>query len=414
MPKIAIIGGGPAGFFAALRIKSLQSEAEVYLIEQASRPLVKLGQTGGGRCNITNTFKDITNLRTVYPRGHRLMQRMLHRMSALETMAWFEHHGLPIMVQEDNRAFPRFQQASAVIDMLIRLAQKEGIKISCGTQVERLLAHDDGTWSIHCSGREDQTFDYVILATGGHGASTDRLLAALQDITVVSPAPSLFGMSLKGNPFVSLSGTSVEHALLTMPGTSHRAEGQLLLTHHGISGPATLRLSAYAARDLTTIDASATIAIAWSGTANTQLVAESLTQLTDENAQKQVDNLHPHGLTRKLWQYLLERADVITTKPAGELSKKERNRLATLLTGDIYTITEKNRNKEEFVTAGGIALSGINLKTLQCKTHPTLYVVGEALDIDGVTGGFNLQAAWSTGWVAGESVAKACSTTGNR
>ena len=377
--KIAIIGGGAAGCFCAIGLKRRLPDAEVTVYEAGPKLLTKVAVTGGGRCNLTNSFRDVRRLGEVYPRGEQLMRRALAAFSHEDTMRWFEAEGVRLTVQEDQCVFPVSQDAMQIVRTLERCLREAGVRVRLNAPVERV---------------GDLDADRVVVTVGGSSREKlERLLPAGVEVTPC--VPSLFTLKIPDAGLRALMGTVVEQASLALAGTKFRAAGTLLLTDWGVSGPATLRLSSYAARHLAENGYAGTLLINWLD-APEAAAREWMAAAAAEHPQKQAAGTPPAGLTARLWRHLLGRAGLREDLRWAELGSKGAARLASTLTADAYPVAGRARFKEEFVTCGGVALSGVNLNTLESKVCPGLYFAGEALDVDAVTGGFNLQAAWST------------------
>ena len=377
--RIAIIGGGAAGCFCAIGLKRRLPDAEVTVYEAGPKLLAKVAVTGGGRCNLTNSFRDVHRLGEVYPRGEQLMRRALAAFSHEDTMRWFEAEGVRLTIQEDQCVFPVSQDAMQIVRTLERCLRDVGVRVRLNTPVERV---------------EDLDADRIVVTTGGSSREKlERLLPAGVEVTPC--VPSLFTLKIPDEALRALMGTVVEQASLALTGTRFRAAGTLLLTDWGVSGPATLRLSSYAARHLAENGYTGTLLIGWLD-APEAAAREWIAATAAANPRKQAAGTPPAGLTARLWRHLLGRAGLREDLRWAELGSKGAARLAATLTADAYPVAGRARFKEEFVTCGGVALSGVNLNTLESKTRPGLFFAGEVLDLDAVTGGFNLQAAWST------------------
>ncbi len=377
--RIAIIGGGAAGCFCAIGLKRRLPDAEVTVYEAGPKLLSKVAVTGGGRCNLTNSFRDVHRLGEVYPRGEQLMRRALAAFSHEDTMRWFEAEGVRLTIQEDQCVFPVSQDAMQIVRTLERCLRDVGVRVRLNTPVERV---------------EDLDADRIVVTTGGSSREKlERLLPAGVEVTPC--VPSLFTLKIPDEALRALMGTVVEQASLALAGTRFRAAGTLLLTDWGVSGPATLRLSSYAARHLAENGYTGTLLIGWLD-APEAAAREWIAATAAANPRKQASGTPPAGLTARLWRHLLGRAGLREDLRWAELGSKGAARLAATLTADAYPVAGRARFKEEFVTCGGVALSGVNLNTLESKTRPGLFFAGEVLDLDAVTGGFNLQAAWST------------------
>ena len=377
--KIAVIGGGAAGCFCAIGLKRRLPDADVTVYEAGPRLLSKVALTGGGRCNLTNSFRDVEHLEEAYPRGAQLMKRALRTFSHEDTMRWFEAEGVRLVVQEDQCVFPASQDAMQIVRTLERCLREAGVVIRLNTRVERV---------------DDLQADKVVVTVGG--MSREKLARLLPEgIELTDTVPSLFTLKIPDAGLRALMGTVVEQAALSLAGTKFRAAGTLLLTDWGVSGPATLRLSSYAARHLAENGYTGTLLIGWLDAPEAD-AREWIAATASANAKKQAASTPPDGITARLWRHLLGRAGLREDLRWAELGGKGAARLAATLTADAYPVAGRARFKEEFVTCGGVALSGININTLESKVRPGLYFAGEALDVDAVTGGFNLQAAWST------------------
>lgn len=388
MLKVAIIGAGAAGCFCAATLRELAPELPVTLFEAASKPLAKVAITGGGRCNLTNSFEGIRSLSEAYPRGERIMKRALQAFSQEDTLRWFEGRGVPCVLQPDHCWFPQSQDAMDIVRCLLNAAKGADIRL------------DTKVTSIQRGGVNGEAFDFIVVTTGG--ASKGLPFLEGLGLELVPPVPSLFTFTVPDPALRSLMGLVVE-ASIGLAGTSFKAEGALLITDWGLSGPATLKLSSYAARHLAEKGYKGNIWVNWLN-ANENAVREQLQETASKNPQKQVSTTHL--LQARLWNHLLAKAGLRPDIRWAELGSKGLNRLVAILTADSYPLSGKSKFREEFVTAGGVALSNINPNTLECKKHPGIYFAGEVLDIDAITGGFNLQAAWSTGYVCAQSIVK--------
>jgi hypothetical protein len=387
--RIAVIGGGAAGCFCAINAARRLPEAGVTLYEAGPELLAKVAVTGGGRCNLTNSFRDVERLAEAYPRGGQLMKRALRRFSHEDTMRWFEAEGVRLVVQDDQCVFPASQDAMQIVRTLERCLREAGVRIRCNAPVGNVA---------------DIDADRIVVAVGGN--SQERLQRLLPpDIAVTPCVPSLYTLKIPDDGLRALMGTVVEHAALSLAGTKFRSRGTLLLTDWGISGPATLRLSSYAARHLAENGYSGTLLVNWLDASETE-ARGWIAETAAANPRKQAAGTPPAGITARLWRHLLQRAGLRDDLRWAELGGKGTARLAAVLTTDAYPVAGRARFKEEFVTCGGVSLEAIDINTLESKAHPGLFFAGEALDVDAVTGGFNLQAAWSTGFVAACSLAR--------
>lgn len=410
--RIAIIGAGAAGCFAAINLKRMCPQADVTIYESGRKPLAKVAVTGGGRCNLTNSFERVRSLAAVYPRGERLMKRLMHEFNQEDVCRWFESEGVRLVTQDDCCVFPQSQDAMEIVGTLTRLIHRNGIELRTGHRVARIEHHGncDGTagYDIRFAGETSSavTADAVIVTTGGSPKASGLDFLRPLDLKTTEPVPSLFSVCLPGDSIRELTGTVVEDATVALTGTKMRADGPLLITHWGLSGPAILKLSSYAARTLAENGYKATLSVNWTGDCNEADTLETITGLAVKNPQKQLSSVYPTFLNARLWMHLLSRSGLTGNLRWNELGRKGMNRLVNTLTNSLYRMDGKNRFKEEFVTCGGVALDAINPQTLESRAHPGLYFAGEVLDVDAITGGFNLQAAWTMGFVAAKNIAK--------
>ena len=405
--RVAVIGGGAAGCFCAIALKRRLPEVGVTLFESGPKLLAKVAVTGGGRCNLTNSFRDVAfsgqepgkmRLEEVYPRGAQLMRRALRVLSPADTQRWWEAEGVRLTTQPDQCVFPVSQDAMQIVRTLERGLREAGVQVCLRAPVERIEALAEGGFRVEIPGQAGNDFDKVVVCVGG--SSQQKLQRLLPEGVAVTPCvPSLFTLKVDDAGLRALMGTVVEQAALSLAGTKFRARGTLLLTDWGVSGPATLRLSSYAARLLAESGYTGTLLVDWLD-ADEPSAREWILAAAAANPRKMAAGTPPDGITARLWHHLLRRAGLREDLRWAELGSKGAARLAATLTADAYPLTGRARFKEEFVTCGGVDLTGLNINTLESKKFPGLYFAGEALDVDAVTGGFNLQAAWSTAAVA--------------
>lgn len=404
--KISIVGAGAAGCFCSILLKRRMPEAVVEVFEAGRRPLAKVAVTGGGRCNLTNSFKQIQQLKQAYPRGEQLMKRALRRWSVEDTMDWFEKEGVRLLTQDDECVFPVSQDAIQIVNTLLLRMREEGVVLHTSHKISSIIPEQEGYLLSFADERQQpRRFDKVVCTMGGC-PTLERLspFRLLEGIAIAKPVPSLFTFCINDRSLTSLMGCVVDSVSVSIAGTKIRAAGALLVTHWGVSGPAILRLSSYAARHLADNNYRAQLCVNWLNTNGEQEAMEQLHGIRQEYSRRQVGNEYPRRFTAKLWQHLLGRAHIDMQKRWNELSGRDLNRLCATLTADVYQIEGKGQYKEEFVTCGGIDLASININTLEARQHPGLYFAGELLDVDGITGGFNLQAAWSMAAVIAEEV----------
>jgi predicted flavoprotein YhiN len=435
--KIAVIGAGAAGCFCAIQLKRLRPECEVNVYEGGARALAKVAVTGGGRCNLTNTFRDVRSLKEVYPRGEQVMKRAFHTFDNRRLMQWFEDEGVRLTVQDDQCVFPQSQDAMQIVRTLLRGMDEAGVRLHlrhkvssvserCKVQTlsesvregvgkgfnekvrERVgegitekvreryvLAFADGNLPSVLA-------DVVIVTTGGSPRQSGLDFLQPLQMEMASPVPSLFSFCIPGTS--DLMGVTVDEVSVALAGTKFRSSGTLLITHWGMSGPAILKLSSQAARHLAECGYTAQLVVNWLGGKTEDEVRAEIKAMQLAQGARQVGNTHMQQLPARLWLVLLQRAGISAGVRWREVGQKQLNRFAAVLSADVWPVQGQSRHKEEFVTCGGVALSNVNLSTLEAKSHPGLYFAGEVLDVDAVTGGFNLQAAWSMAYVVAKAV----------
>jgi len=402
---IVVIGGGAAGFFGAITAAETFPAATVTIVEKNRQVLGKVRVSGGGRCNVTHACFDNRQLVKHYPRGERWLRPLLTQFDAQATVSWFESRGVPLKTEPDGRMFPTTNSSETIIDCLLRTADRLRIAVrtSCGVTE---LSRTENAWNISLSTGEIIVADRVLIAVGGYPQrpSYGWLPPANETDALVSPVPSLFTFNVPDSPLLTLAGVSVPNAQVSIQGTNQRQNGPLLLTHWGFSGPAILRLSAWAARDLANVDYRFTLRIQWLGELNENQIRDGFNNFRQQHPKKLITSQNPFGLPARLWDAFTTEAGLPDTTRWGELPGKAQNRLIEKLTNSQFAVVGKSTFKEEFVTCGGIALGSLNPQTLESTEHPGLFFAGEVLDVDGITGGFNFQNAWTTGFVAGKTI----------
>ena len=407
--EVLIVGGGAAGFFAAIACAEADPTARITLFERSSRPLNKVRISGGGRCNVTHDSMDPALLAHHYPRGGRALRGPLSRFGPLETIAWFAAQGVELKTESDGRMFPITDDSETIVSTLGNAAERASVRIRTRapvTNVERSPGTNgsrSGGFSITLAGEETVRADRVLLATG----SNPRAYAWAESLghAIVPPVPSLFTFEIDDPRLEGLAGISVPDARVQLVGTKHEQRGPLLITHWGLSGPAVLKLSAWAARELFEREYDATILVDWLAHLHPERVAESLAAHKQGEARKLVASSNPFEMPQRLWQSLVKAAAVTDAKRWADLSKRDTRSLVDELSRGRFQIRGKGVFKEEFVTCGGIRLDEVDFRTMESKVCRGLHLAGEILDIDGVTGGFNFQNAWTTGWLAGRAMA---------
>ncbi|MCP5487322.1 MAG: NAD(P)/FAD-dependent oxidoreductase [Verrucomicrobia bacterium] len=402
---VVIAGGGAAGFFAAVTCAEANPLLRVVLLEKSPELLAKVTISGGGRCNVTHACFDPDALCSFYPRGSRELRGPFHKWQPRDTVAWFEIRGVPIKAESDGRMFPVSNKSTDITGALISEAKRLGVNIwtSCGLKTVR--NQEGGGFRLVLSNGSELTCEKLMLATGGNQNSSGFDLAASLGHTIVDPVPSLFTFHVDDPRIAGLPGISVPDAVVSVPGTKLKQTGPLLITHWGLSGPAVLKLSAWGGRILCDLDYTFPLQINWVGGQTTGQVTEALRNFRKQQGARTVTGPSPFGLVSRLWGSLCGAAGIEPEVNWATLTAGQLDALPRELCEGEYRVTGKSLFKEEFVTCGGVKLKEVDFRTLESKVCPGLYFGGELLDIDGVTGGFNLQAAWTTGRLAGLAMA---------
>lgn len=421
---LIVIGGGAAGFFCAVNAARINPSLKVTLIEKTNKLLSKVKVSGGGRCNVTHACFDIGEMSRQYPRGLHFVKKTFHQFFTTDIIKWFEERGVKLKTEADGRIFPVTDSSQTVIDCLLREAGRYGVEIMLKSEV-RSLKMEGGKFRIELSDLRHQTSDFVLIATGGYPKSSMFNWLIELGHTIEEPVPSLFTFNLPNHPITKLMGVSVEKAKVkSLPSVAFsyvntsfdksakegqnsklEEEGPLLITHWGLSGPAVLRLSAWGARQLATCNWQFAININWLSDYNEQSLRENFKQLRIEIASLKISSKNPFGLPARLWEFLAGQSGIKPGWRWADLPAAEQNRFIKNLCSYECEVNGKTTFKEEFVTAGGIKLSEVDPNTMMSKKVPNLFFAGEVLNVDGITGGFNFQHAWTSGWVAAKSIA---------
>jgi hypothetical protein len=397
--NIAVIGGGAAGFFGAIKAAE---KADVTLFEKSGKLLSKVLVSGGGRCNVTHDYNDINELLRHYPRGNKELRNVLMQFMPTDTVEWFRQRGVALKTEKDGRMFPVTDQSSTIANALLKAAEQSGVDVRTNAAVTS-IEKSGNKFFLNVNGRQEE-FDRVLIASGGGTKLQHFDWLAQLGHTIVSPVPSLFTFNIPDKQLHELAGISVQEAEMKIADTPLVQIGPLLITHWGMSGPAILKLSAWGARILNERDYQFKIRVNWVGEIKEEQLREQLNQWKNLNARKQTGNSAAVPLPSRLWVYLLERSEINPAANWADIGKKPLNKLVENLLRGEFNVDGKSTFKEEFVTAGGISLRDVDMKTMQSLKCPGLYFAGEVLDIDGITGGFNFQSAWATGYVAGKNM----------
>ena len=403
--QIAIIGGGAAGFFAAIACARANPENEISIFERGSEFLTKVRISGGGRCNVTHACFDPRSLSEHFPRGERALISPLHRFSPSDTVAWFAAHGVRLKTEPDGRMFPVTDSSRTIIDCLLSEAKAAGVRLFSRRGIEQARISAQNTFELSLGNAEIIKCNRLLLATGGSRSVTGAQIAQSLGHTIVPPVPSLFSFHVSTPWLRSLPGVSMPDIEVSVSGTKLRQRGPLLITHNGVSGPAVLRLSAWGARALHGLDYRFILRVNWLPDFTEETIRAQLQSLRQSNPNRLVINSPPSPLPTRLWEQLALAAGIDREARWTTLARGKTHQLAQVLTRTELEVNGKSLNKDEFVTCGGVSLREINFKTMESRITPGLYFAGELLDLDGVTGGFNFQAAWTTGWIAGHAMA---------
>ena len=396
--KTVIIGGGAAAFFAAINTKEHFPNSEVVLFEKTSKLLSKVLVSGGGRCNVTNSETSISSFSKCYPRGEKQLKKLFGTFNNQHTIKWFESRGVELVAEQDGRMFPKSNRSQTIYDLFLSETERLGIKIQLKSGINSIKQEGEKI-NLEVNG-QNLLFDKVIVCTGGSPKLEGFNWIKTLGHKIENPVPSLFTFNIPNENITKLMGLSVPNAIVSIQGTKLKNKGSLLITHWGMSGPAVLKLSSFGSRMLSDQKYDFNINISWCGESNFEGVKEYFQDVIRANTKKKLFNIRPFNFPKRLWSYLLQRSEILEEKPWGELGKKQLNKLVQTICNDTYWVKGKTTFKEEFVTCGGISLEGINMKTMESKHIKNLYFAGEILDIDGVTGGFNFQAAWTTAFIA--------------
>jgi hypothetical protein len=403
--RIVIVGGGAAGFFAAIACGESRRGAEILLLEKTSQFLSKVKISGGGRCNVTHADFDAREFSRRFPRGERALISAFGKFQASDTVAWFESRSVKLKAEPDGRMFPTTDSSQTIIDCLLGEARKAGIKLETNCGVERAIKKSGGGFELEISNGEKLTCDKLLLAIGGCRTPALGQLAVSLGHTLEPPVPSLFTFHVEIPWLRELAGVSVETSEVSVPGTKLRERGALLLTHWGLSGPAILRLSAWGAREMHERNYNFPLQINWLPHLNDEKLASEFQARRKSQPAKLIVNFPIAPLPSRLWEQLVLAPGIARDTRWAALSGAAQHVLNQKLLRSEFPVTGKSLNKDEFVTCGGVRLNEINFKTMESKICPGLFFAGEVLDIDGITGGFNFQAAWTTGWIAGRALA---------
>ncbi len=411
--QLVVIGGGAAGFFCAINAARLNPALKVTIVEKSNKVLSKVKVSGGGRCNVTHDCIEIGELIKRYPRGQNFLKKAFHWFSTKDTIQWFSERGVTLKIEADGRMFPVTNTSQTIIDCLLKEATKYGVVIKLGfdvTSIELLsevsVEHSTSVMELKATNSKSITCNYLCIASGGYPKAIQFEWLKKIGHTIESPVPSLFTFNIPNHSITQLMGVSVEQAQIKIVGSKLSNSGPLLITHWGLSGPAVLKLSAYGARELSSTNYHFKILVNWLMQYNEQTLKDEWQHLRQQYSSNKIHNKNPFGLPNRLWTYLVASSDINENLRWADVNSKQQNQLIKNLTAQEFEVKGKTTFKEEFVTCGGIKLSEVDANTMQSKMAPNIYFAGEVLDIDGITGGFNFQNAWTSGWIAAKAIAE--------
>ena len=402
--NVIVIGGGAAGFFAAINTAQLHPNTSVTLLEKSNKLLAKVRVSGGGRCNVTHSCFDNKQLVKHYPRGEKELHNVFSRFTIADTINWFEQRNVKLKTEDDGRMFPSTDSSETIVKCLIREADNSGVLIKQEVSIEEIIRNENNTFTLKAANGGIFTCDKLIIATGGNSKETAYEWLRKLGHTIIKPVPSLFTFNIPNNPITQLMGVSVPSAKVKVQGTKLETEGPLLITHWGLSGPAILKASAWGARILHDLNYNFTAIITWLPKYTEEKLRIEFNNCKEEFAPSLIINNCPIELPKRLWEHFLNKSSIPATLRWADLSKKQNNALVNCILKDEYKVEGKTTFKAEFVNCGGISLKEIDFKTMQSKIVSNLFFAGEILDVDGITGGFNFQNAWSTGWLAAKNI----------
>jgi predicted Rossmann fold flavoprotein len=401
--RLVVVGGGAAGFFCAVNAARLYPSLEVMILEKSNHLLSKVRVSGGGRCNVTHACFSIAEMIKKYPRGASFLKKAFHHFFTSDTITWFKERGVEIKTESDGRMFPVSNTSQTIIDCLMQEANQYGVTILMNREVKEIVKKDNG-FNLLFSNHSIIETDFLCIASGGYPKSLQFEWLTKIGHTVESPVPSLFTFNMPGNPITALMGIAVEKVQVKIRGSKLVEDGPMLITHWGTSGPAILKLSAWGARELASKNWQFGIIINWLPIYTEQTLKEKFQQVRFDIAAQKISNRNPFSLPQRLWDYLLQQSGVNENIRWADLPAKEQNKLIKNICAQEFSVNGKTTFKEEFVTSGGISLDEVDHASMQSRIVPNLFFAGEVLNIDGVTGGFNFQNAWTTAWIAAQAI----------
>ncbi len=410
--KVVVVGGGAAGFFCAIQVAELHPQWEIIILEKSNKLLSKVKVSGGGRCNVTHACPDVELLLKKYPRGPRFLKKAFYQFATKNTIEWFANNGVQLHTEKDGRMFPTTNSSDTIIDCFLRKVHQYKIQVLTQHEVLDIKQHAENTssaslknnFTIQLQGRENMQADAICLATGGM-LKSDRLSWLTQfGHSIVAPVPSLFTFNTVDKKITTLMGVDVDKASIQWRGNKNIEIGPLLITHWGISGPAAIKLSAWCAREMAEANYEGAIIINWTTTFNESTLKMEWINYRMDFGKREMGSKNPFDLPQRLWHFLLQEAGIAMNTKWADLKSVNQNTLVQLLTRYTLEIKGKTTFKEEFVTCGGVDVKDIDAQTMESKLVPGLHFAGEMMDVDGITGGFNFQHAWTSGWLAAQHI----------
>ena len=402
---LVVIGGGAAGFFCAINAAKMNPALAITIVEKSNKLLSKVKVSGGGRCNVTHACFSIAEMIKKYPRGASFLKKAFHQFFTTDTIEWFKERGVELKTESDGRMFPVTNSSQTIIDCLLKESNKYGVKIIMNAEVKKWTATKaEKQFELLFADNKIIAADFICIASGGYPKPVQFEWLKNSVHNIDDPVPSLFTFNMPGNTITALMGVTVENAIVKIGGTKLVQQGPLLITHWGMSGPAIIKLSAWGARELALCNWQFKICVNWLPLFNENTLRDKLQQLRFELATQKVNNRNPFLLPGRLWEYLLQQSGINVDLRWADLPAKEQNKLIKNLCVQEFDVKGKTTFKEEFVTSGGIQLSEIDFNTMQSKKIPGLFFAGEVINVDGVTGGFNFQNAWTTGFIAAKAI----------
>ena len=404
-----MIGGGAAGVFCAVNAARMAKTLKVIVLEKSQRLLSKVKVSGGGRCNVTHHCDDIQDMSACYPRGKNFVKKGFHLFFTKDTIEWFEERGVPVVAESDGRMFPQSNTSESIIRCLMAEANRYSVdfRINCAVaQVEKRR----GLFVIRTASGEELESDFLCIACGGFPKADQYHWIVSLGHSIMPPVPSLFTFNIPENPITTLMGVSVQDAMVRISGTNFKERGPVLITHWGLSGPAVIRLSAWAARELSVSGYTFQVRINWAPEENPDSVRLLFVYQRQSHGHTTLSSKNPLLLPQRLWIFLLEQSGIAETTRWSDLTSRQQSLLTENICSQCFDIKGKTTFKEEFVTAGGVVTSEIDPQTMESRKSSSLYFAGEIMDVDGITGGYNFQHAWTSGWIAAKAIAVKANT----